>query len=383
MTSTYNELLSITDDMARLAKNYRHDDFQQPLAAWKDAAEEIGRAWSGSWIGYHANVYYKGLQPPPPGARFIQEWGLMPAVSHGSIGDWIEYDPKSITDEIYNRAGNPDLEILTNLYADTAQTFFEQKTTSISLLEISLSHYNDSFLKRMRDKIDSLNIMSMEREAKRKMPTGNIMSRDRTAMSQGLLTPQHIVVLARARVFQQVLYLVEELANLTRQSADHISRLRRSEHRENPGGVNTKVFIGHGLSPVWLELDRFLRDRLNLEVDEFNRVSPAGRSTKDRLSEMMDDAGFAFLVMTGEDEKPEGDRHPRMNVVHEAGLFQGRLGFERAIVLLEEGCEEFSNIAGLGQIRFPEGKIAATFEQIRMVLERGGLLGAPGPGASG
>ena len=38
--------------------------------------------------------------------------------------------------------------------------------------------------------------------------------------------------------------------------------------------------------------------------------------------------------------------------MHEAGLFQGRLGFTRAIIMLEEGCEEFSNIEGLGQIRF-------------------------------
>jgi predicted nucleotide-binding protein len=45
-----------------------------------------------------------------------------------------------------------------------------------------------------------------------------------------------------------------------------------------------------------------------------------------------------------------------MNVVHEAGLFQGRLGFERAIILLEEGCKSFSNIEGLGQIRFPKGQ---------------------------
>ena len=59
-----------------------------------------------------------------------------------------------------------------------------------------------------------------------------------------------------------------------------------------------------------------------------------------------------------------------MNVIHEAGLFQGRLGFQRAIVLLEEGCEEFSNIQGLGQIRFPAGNISAAFEEIRQVLER-------------
>jgi predicted nucleotide-binding protein len=63
-----------------------------------------------------------------------------------------------------------------------------------------------------------------------------------------------------------------------------------------------------------------------------------------------------------------------MNVVHEAGLFQGRLGFRKAIVLLEEGCEPFSNIDGLGQIRFPRGRISACFEQVREVLEREEML---------
>jgi predicted nucleotide-binding protein len=63
-----------------------------------------------------------------------------------------------------------------------------------------------------------------------------------------------------------------------------------------------------------------------------------------------------------------------MNVVHEAGLFQGRIGFTKAIVLLEEGCPEFSNIQGLGQIRFPKDNIAASFEEVRRVLEREGLI---------
>ena len=58
--------------------------------------------------------------------------------------------------------------------------------------------------------------------------------------------------------------------------------------------------------------------------------------------------------------------HPRQ-VVHEVGLFQGRLGFDKAIVRLEDGCEEFSNIEGLGQIRFPTGNIAAKFEEVRAV----------------
>jgi predicted nucleotide-binding protein len=64
----------------------------------------------------------------------------------------------------------------------------------------------------------------------------------------------------------------------------------------------------------------------------------------------------------------------RDNVIHEVGLFQGRLGFERAIVLLEESCEEFSNITGLSQLRYPTGRISAIFEKLRAVLEREGLV---------
>lgn len=66
--------------------------------------------------------------------------------------------------------------------------------------------------------------------------------------------------------------------------------------------------------------------------------------------------------------------HARENVVHEVGLFQGHLGFRKAIILLEEGCSEFSNIVGLSQIRFPQSNISACFEEIRLVLEREGII---------
>ncbi|WHZ30081.1 MAG: hypothetical protein OJF51_004883 [Nitrospira sp.] len=89
---------------------------------------------------------------------------------------------------------------------------------------------------------------------------------------------------------------------------------------------------------------------------------------------MLSQATFAFLVMTAEEEHADSTVHARPNVIHEVGLFQGRLGFPRAIVLLEEGCSDFSNIIGLSQIRFPSGDIQARFEDCRRVLEREGLL---------
>lgn len=89
---------------------------------------------------------------------------------------------------------------------------------------------------------------------------------------------------------------------------------------------------------------------------------------------MLDASAVALVIMTAEDESADGKIQARMNVIHEVGLFQGRLGFTKAIVLFEEGCEEFSNIQGLGQIRFPAGNIAACFEDIRRVLEREGVI---------
>lgn len=130
------------------------------------------------------------------------------------------------------------------------------------------------------------------------------------------------------------------------------------------------VFIGHGRFREWLALQSFLKDRLHLQCVEFNTESAAGVPTQERLSELLDQAGFAFLVMTAEDEQADGSKRARENVVHEAGLFQGRLTFRKAIVVVEEGCAEFSNIHGLGQIHFPKGKIQACFEDVRQVLER-------------
>lgn len=136
----------------------------------------------------------------------------------------------------------------------------------------------------------------------------------------------------------------------------------------------SRIFIGHGRSNVWRELDDFISKRLGLSIEEYNREPTAGLFTAERLQEMLNVSSFALLIMTGEDEQPDGTRRPRENVVHEAGLFQGKLGFRRAIILLEDGCSTFSNIHGLTVVAFPRQQIKATFEDVRWTLEREGIL---------
>ena len=146
------------------------------------------------------------------------------------------------------------------------------------------------------------------------------------------------------------------------------------ESRMMPAPPGKKIFIGHGTSRLWMELKDFIAERLHLPYEEFNRTPSAGKSTKERLEEMLNESCFAFLVMTAEDEHADQTVHARENVIHEIGLFQGRLGFSKAIVLLEDGCSEFSNIHGITQLRFPKENIRATCEELRKVLEREGVL---------
>jgi predicted nucleotide-binding protein len=96
----------------------------------------------------------------------------------------------------------------------------------------------------------------------------------------------------------------------------------------------------------------------------------AGFSIKDILERMLSESSFAVLVLTGEDIHGDGEAHARENVVHELGLFQGRLGFTRAIALVEEGVKEFSNIYGMDQIRFSRGNIRETFGDILATIRR-------------
>jgi predicted nucleotide-binding protein len=372
MTIT-EELFAIADDAAQAVVRIRDEKLQSSFAAIRKVCEDAKRAWSGSNIGYHAAVYYQGLRPKPPEAQFSAEWGLMDVwPTHQPHSGWQIMDHQAVLDELLLRAGNPDLRAIGDALAPLQETFTSLKERAISLLTSALAEHPDSFIDRKLKQIEPLLLASHDTIALSALPSGRFMTRDTRAMTQGLQVAPHRSLIAHplsATVLENGLNTLE---STTREAASHLQRLET--RRKKATSVGTNVFIGHGRSMVWRELKDFVEDRLDLPVDEFNSIPIAGITTTARLSELLDAAAFAFLIMTAEDEQLDGKVRARENVVHEVGLFQGRVGFSRAIVLLEEGCEEFSNIHGLGQIRFPKGNISAKFEDIRAVLERERLI---------
>ncbi len=130
------------------------------------------------------------------------------------------------------------------------------------------------------------------------------------------------------------------------------------------------IFIGHGRSPLWRDLKDHLQDKHGFDVTAYEVGTRTGHAIRDILEEMLNKGDFAILVMTGEDSTAGSLLMPRLNVVHELGLFQGRIGFSKAIVLLEEGTQEFSNIHGTHQIRFAKGNVKETFGDVLATLRR-------------
>jgi len=373
-----SKLLELSECLKTQSDRIKDSQFSTPLDNLLKTASEIGSAWSGSWLGYHSRVYYANFESPLPKAYFSHEWGLMnmnaPYLTSRSSGDWREYRADEVIAQVYSKTATTGLE-KEKQEANAARTLFEELHSQVlSLFHIALDRFpKDELLKQKIKDISEVTAPGVNFFVTAMRPKNKISTRDQKAIDGGICTPPHLAIEAEVRAIKAPFRACERLSTLARHGAEHI----RNTNRFKPADRRTgdKVFIGHGRSDLWKGLKDFLHDRLGLQWDEFNRSPVAGISNVDRLSQMLEEAAFAFLVMTAEDEMADGTQCARQNVIHEVGLFQGRLGFRRAIVLLEDGCEEFSNIEGIGQIRFPKGDIRAAFEDIRRVLEREELIG--------
>jgi hypothetical protein len=130
------------------------------------------------------------------------------------------------------------------------------------------------------------------------------------------------------------------------------------------------IFIGHGPTSGWQDLKDQLQGQHGYQVDAFETGARAGHTIRDILASMTKSSSFALLVLTAEDQRSGRPDHVRQNVIHDAGLFQGALGFDRAIILLENGAEEFSNLAGIRQLHFDAGQISEVLGDVLARLHR-------------
>jgi predicted nucleotide-binding protein len=130
------------------------------------------------------------------------------------------------------------------------------------------------------------------------------------------------------------------------------------------------VFIGHGHSSAWRDLKAHLDEQLGYRVEAYETGARAGHTIRDILESMPSKSSFAMLVITAEDKWQEGTSRTREKVIHDVGLFQGRLGFDRALVAIENGVEPFSHLQGIHQLQFRRGNIREIYGEVLATLRR-------------
>lgn len=133
------------------------------------------------------------------------------------------------------------------------------------------------------------------------------------------------------------------------------------------------VFISHGGHPDWLAVQRFIEERFQLPVYSFESRSWGSRPVTEALSDYLERCSVAICVLTAEDLTGDGKRRARQNVVHEVGLFQGRHGFDRVLVLAEDGCDFVPQAAAPFTISYPHNAIGRTFYQLEEMIRSQGF----------
>ncbi|MGK5681822.1 TIR domain-containing protein [Actinoplanes sp. URMC 104] len=372
------QLRAVVADLEAVAAPAREPSFAETLDAVTRTTEGFAAAWCGMNVTEYASWYFSSFSPPPANTPFSDVIEGTGGNSTDTVlrdrflkAEWRNFTRDEVQEAILRAAGDVDLAPLRTAARDARRTLTDARWAVLSLLSAG----DDAFLADLRQAVEGIKPPTVDELVNRHLEERRrALATDLSMAGRALRAAPHEEMLFQVQAIHAVFAAVEELIVLASRAAVHLVRLAERPAAAAGRQLGTHVFIGHGHSPLWRDLKDFVVERLHLPYDEFNRVPIAGTTNIDRLAQMLDNAAVAFLLLTAEDEHADGSLMARQNVIHEAGLFQGRLGFSRAIIMIEEGCESFSNVDGLGQIRFPRGDLRATFETVRQVLEREGLL---------
>jgi len=176
-------------------------------------------------------------------------------------------------------------------------------------------------------------------------------------------------------------HMVRDVGDRGHEAFERIARdvARGSDAESEPQRCPSGVFIAHGSSPLWRTVRDHLRDDLGLDVHHFEEAPHDSSEITTALGGYLRRCGFAVCVLTNEDLTAGGSRRARQNVVHEAGLFQGRYGFERVALLVEDDCELPSNLGGLVKHTFDGHHVEHAFASLLRHLLRERVLPARAP----
>lgn len=145
----------------------------------------------------------------------------------------------------------------------------------------------------------------------------------------------------------------------------------QTEEKDDPGQSGDGVLVAHDGTDTWTPVTRFLIETCGLRVAELTPVDP--QSIPSSLSrQRLEESGFAVCILAPDSSISPTRANERL--VHYAGFLQGRYGFNRVALLVERGCQTFSNMSGLVRLEFRPGHVQDVLVDLERMLQREGFL---------
>ena len=215
------EELSIIAERLEQAEVPIHAHFaKNALSRVEKSVRRAESAWSGSWLGYHARVYYSELNEPPPDAKFSRAWGLLTGEAvEGpvSTGNWCKYRPEDVIKTIWQNAQSPNLLTVRQAAQVATKVFNSAKEELRPLIsDILARHAKQDILNGLATKIEDLTLFKEEDFLQKWQPKSLPPSHDEIAIAEGKKIPPHLQVKAEIWAIRHPFMLCGELAKTIR-----------------------------------------------------------------------------------------------------------------------------------------------------------------------
>ena len=173
---------------------------------------------------------------------------------------------------------------------------------------------------------------------------------------------EQVVLLENAE--RRLFYGRQQLERLGR-DVDQVLEIRANSELSQPAVQAAKelkrVFISHGRSSDWREVQAYIERDIGLATLELAQEPNAGQTIIEKLENNAASCGSAVIVMTGDDIDADGQARARENVMHEIGFFQAKYGRSRVCLLHEEAVSIPTNLSGVVYVPFPKGGVGSSF----------------------
>lgn len=142
--------------------------------------------------------------------------------SHGSHGDWREYDAEEVKARIRKLAGDPNLDSAHKAADAASETFAFAKSGIISILQSELEERHDGFLDNLKKEVENLNPLSTSEVAQHLSPKRQFMTRDTIVFGQGTQIPPHMAYVAEVKAIRHTFAICDAAAEIATKAASHL-----------------------------------------------------------------------------------------------------------------------------------------------------------------